>query len=150
MDSQQTYQLGQQFIDALHTLEQGAVEDAEQNVGALVALYSGDARIINAALKLAGEERTGTDGVKDFWIEYRKTFGDAYSDFFQVTSNEESAGLFWTTKGTGKDDQPMEYDGVSLLVFNDEGKINLFRGYYDTRELSRSVGAETQPTRGRE
>lgn len=150
MDAQQTYQLGQQFIDALHTLEQGAVEDAEQNVGALVELYSDDARLLNAALKLAGDERHGKDGAKNFWIDYRRTFGEAYSDFFQVTSNEESAGLFWTTKGTGKDDQPMEYDGVSLLVFNDEGKISLFRGYYDTRELSRSVGVETQPTRGRE
>jgi hypothetical protein len=142
--------LGQQFIDALHTLEQGAVEDAAQKVGALVEMHSDDGRIINAALKLAGEERQGQDGARDFWIEYRKTFGEAYSDFFQVTSNEESAGLFWTTKGTGKDGQPMEYDGVSLLVFNDEGKISLFRGYYDTRELSRSVGVETQPTRGRE
>lgn len=150
MDGQQTYQLGQQFIDALHTLEQGAVEDAEQNVSALVEMYSDDGRIINSALKLAGEKRQGQDGARDFWIEYRKTFGEAYSEFFQVTSNEESAGLFWTTKGTGKDGQPMEYDGVSLLVFNDEGKISLFRGYYDTRELSRSVGVETQPTRGRE
>jgi ketosteroid isomerase-like protein len=146
MDQQQAQQLAQQFIDVLHTLEQGDVS----NVDALVELYSDDARLTNAALKLAGEERTGKDGAREFWSEYRRTFGEAYSDFFQVTVNEEAAGLFWTTKGTGNNGQPMEYDGVSLLVFNEEGKITLFRGYYDTRELSRSVGVEAQPTKGRE
>jgi ketosteroid isomerase-like protein len=146
MDQQQTQQLAHQFIDALHTLEQGD----ESNVDALVELYSDDARLTNSALKLAGEERNGKEGARQFWSEYRKTFGEAYSDFFQVTTNEESAGLFWTTKGTGNNGQPMEYDGVSLLVFNGEGKITLFRGYYDTRELSRSVGVETQPTQGQE
>lgn len=138
MDPQQARNLAQKFIDALHTLEQGSPDDVDQ----LVALYSDDARLVNAALKLAGDERRGQDGVREFWREYRRTFGEAYSDFFRITTNEDSAGLFWTTKGTGNDGQPLEYDGVSLLVFNADGKINLFRGYYDTRELSREVGAE--------
>ena len=145
MDQQQAHTLAQQFIDALHKLEQGS----EQDVGDLVSLYSDDARIVNSALKLAGEERTGRQGVQEFWTEYRRTFGEAYSEFFQVTANDESAGLFWTTKGTGNDGQPMEYDGVSLLVFNQDGKISLFRGYYDTREISRAVGVETQPSQKR-
>jgi len=144
MDQQQAHKLAQQFIDALHKLEQGNVEDVDD----LVALYSDDARLINAALKLAGEERNGQDGAREFWTDYRRTFGEAYSDFYQVTANEESAGLFWTTKGTGNDGQPMEYDGVSLLVFNEQGKIKLFRGYYDTRELSRAVGVEHQQPKG--
>lgn len=142
MDQQQSQERAQQFIDALHTLEHGSADD----VDALVALFSDDARLVNAALKLAGQERNGQDGARQFWSEYRRTFGDAYSEFFQITANDESAGLFWTTKGTGNDGQPMEYDGVSLLVFNDEGKITLFRGYYDTRELSREVGASGAPT----
>ncbi|MBV9789580.1 MAG: nuclear transport factor 2 family protein [Chloroflexi bacterium] len=141
MDQQQVQQLAQHFIDALHTLEQGNVEHADQ----LAGMYSDDARVINAALKLAGQERTGQDGARQFWTEYRRTFGEAYSEFYQVTVNEQAAGLFWTTKGTGNDGQPMEYDGVSLLVFDDQGKIKLFRGYYDTRELSREVGANPQP-----
>jgi ketosteroid isomerase-like protein len=137
MERQQVQQLAQQFIDALHSLEEGNAQDADQ----LVGLFSDDARITNAALKLAGQERTGQDGARQFWSEYRRTFGEAYSEFYQVTVNDEAAGLFWTTKGTGNDGQPMEYDGVSLLVFDDNGKIKLFRGYYDTRELSREVGA---------
>lgn len=141
MDQQQVQQLAQQFIEALHTLEQGDAENVDQ----LAGMYSDDARVINAALKLAGQERTGQDGARQFWTEYRRTFGEAYSDFYQVTINDQAAGLFWTTKGTGNDGQPMEYDGVSLLVFDDQGKIKLFRGYYDTRELSREVGANPQP-----
>lgn len=141
MDQQRSQQLAQQFIDALHILEHGSADD----VDAIVALFSDDAKLINAALKLAGEERRGTEGARTFWSEYRRTFGDAHSEFFQITANDESAGLFWTTKGTGNDGQPMEYDGVSLLVFDDAGKITLFRGYYDTRELSREVGASGQP-----
>lgn len=138
MEQQQAQQLAQQFIDALHKLEQGSDNDVDD----LVAMYSNDARLINAALKLAGEERKGQDGAREFWREYRRTFGEAYSDFFQVMTNDEAVGLFWTTKGTGNDGQPMEYDGVSLLVFNGEGKIQLFRGYYDTRELGFAVGAQ--------
>lgn len=145
MDQQQVQQLAQQFIDALHTLEQGNVEHVDQ----LADMYSDDARVVNAALKLAGQERTGQDGARQFWTEYRRTFGEAYSEFYQVTANEQAAGLFWTTKGTGNDGQPMEYDGVSLLVFDDQGKIKLFRGYYDTRELSREVGANPQPKTNR-
>ena len=131
----------QQFIDALHTLEQGSPDDTE----ALVALFSADARLSNAALKLAGEERQGADGVREFWREYRRTFGTARSEFTQITFNDTAAGLFWTTTGTGNDDQPLEYEGVSLLVFDDSGKIAQFRGYYDTRELSREVGASDRP-----
>lgn len=141
MDQQQVQQLAQQFIDALHALEQGDGGNVDQ----LAGMYSDDARLVNAALKLAGQERTGQDGARQFWTEYRRTFGEARSDFYQVTVNEQAAGLFWTTKGTGNDGQPMEYDGVSLLVFDDQGKIKLFRGYYDTRELSREVGANLQP-----
>ncbi|HEY0604983.1 MAG TPA: nuclear transport factor 2 family protein [Herpetosiphonaceae bacterium] len=141
MDQQQVQQLAQQFIDALHALEQGDAGNVDQ----LAGMYSDDARLVNAALKLAGQERTGQDGARQFWTEYRRTFGEAHSDFYQVTVNEQAAGLFWTTKGTGNDGQPMEYDGVSLLVFDDQGKIKLFRGYYDTRELSREVGANPQP-----
>jgi ketosteroid isomerase-like protein len=141
MNQEQVTQLAQQFIDALHALEAGSADDVDQ----IADLFSDDSQVINAALKLAGESRTGRDGARAFWTEYRKTFGEARSEFFQITANEEAAGLFWTTKGTGNDGQPMEYDGVSLLVFNDEGKIRLFRGYYDTREVSRAVGASGPP-----
>lgn len=135
MNTQQLQTLAQQFIDALHTLERGGEHEVEQIVG----MYGDDARLTNAALKLAGKEHQGKHDIRQFWIEYRRTFGDVYSDFFKITTGDQAVGLFWTTKGTDTNGQPIEYDGVSLLLFDDQGKIIQFRGYYDTREISRTV-----------
>ena len=136
--AQQQQTLAEQFIEALHALEQGQEGALERMVG----MFSGDARLTNAALKQSGREHSGQDGARTFWAAYRDTFGEVRSEFFQVTSNDQSAGLFWTTRGTDRAGAPLEYDGVSLLVFDDAGKISLFRGYYDTRDLTRSVVAE--------
>lgn len=136
MDRQQIEAQAQAFIDALHTLEEGD----EHATDAIVGLFSEEARLINAALKLSHQERRGRDGAQEFWREYRRTFGTARSEFSNVTVSDDAAGLFWTTKGTGSDQQPIEYDGASLLHFDDQGKIVLFRGYYDTREIGRVVG----------
>ncbi len=146
MDRQQVHTLAQQFIDALHKLEQGDADAADQ----ITQLFSDDAQLTNAALQLASEEHTGREGIRKFWSEYRRTFGEIYSDFHHTTTNNEAAGLFWTAKGTGNKGQPLQYDGATLLVYGDDGKISRFQGYYDTRQLSRDVGAEQQPTRGRE
>ncbi len=139
MDQQQVQQLAQQFIDALHTLEAGSADDTAD----IVALFADDARLTNAAMD--GKELTGQDGVTKFWTEYRRTFGEAHSEFSHVLADESAAGLFWRTEGTGNDGQPIGYDGVSLLEMNDEGKISFFRGYYDTRKLSQEVGVDQQP-----
>lgn len=137
MDAKQANILAQQFIDALHELEQGS----EKHVEGLVALYSDNAKLTNAALKLAGKERRGQDGAREFWTEYRRTFKDICSDFAQITTSEEAAGLFWTAKGTGMGGEAVEYDGVTLLEFDSGGKIKQFRGYYDTRALDKTVSA---------
>jgi ketosteroid isomerase-like protein len=135
MDTQRTLELGQQFAETLHAVdrrEEGAIER-------MVELFSPEARLTNASLKLAGEERSGRDGVRSFWENYQQSFQEAETEFFQLTSGERAAGLFWTTRGRDATGEAIEYDGVSLLVFGDDGKITLFRGYYDTRELSKKV-----------
>jgi ketosteroid isomerase-like protein len=137
MDTQRTLELGRQFTEALHAVdrhEEGAIER-------MVALYSSEARLTNAALKLAGEERSGADGIRSFWESYQQNFREAATEFFEVTGSERAAGLFWTTRGTDATGESFEYDGVSLLVFGDDEKISMFRGYYDTRELSKKVSA---------
>ncbi|GAB4198040.1 MAG: hypothetical protein OHK0022_16810 [Roseiflexaceae bacterium] len=135
MTQQQTP--AQRFIDALHALEQGDEGQVEQ----IVALFSEEARLTNAALQLIGRKHQGREGARTFWTEYRRSFREIYSEFFQITSNDEAAGLFWTSKGSDPDGNPFSYDGVTLLVFDGDGLIRLFRGYYDTREMSRSVPA---------
>ncbi len=145
MDQQEVQNLAQQFIDALHKLEGGDADTADE----IVELFSDDAHLTNAALQLAGQEHTGREGIREFWREYRRTFGEIYSDFHHITTSSDAAGLFWTAKGTGNNGQPLQYDGVTLLVYGDDGKISRFQGYYDTRQLSREVGAEQRPTQGR-
>jgi ketosteroid isomerase-like protein len=131
-----THEWAQRFIDALHDLEQ----NGESSVDDIAALFSDDAQLTNSALALTDGGYAGREGVRAFWTEYRKQFGDIRSRFSHVTSSDDAAGLFWRSEGNYADGAPMGYDGVSLLVFNDEGKIASFRGYFDTRELSRMVG----------
>jgi ketosteroid isomerase-like protein len=131
---QERQTLARQFIDALHRLE-----GDERDLDGIVGLFADDARLTNAALALVGEERTGKDGIRKFWEEYRGTFERARSEFHQVTHNEQAAGLFWTTTGTGNDGQQIAYDGASLLIFGQDGKIAQFRGYYDTLQITRTV-----------
>ncbi|HSH83001.1 MAG TPA: nuclear transport factor 2 family protein [Herpetosiphonaceae bacterium] len=135
--------IAHRFIHALHTLEGGSEADVEEMVG----LYAEDARLTNAAL--AGKELTGTEGARQFWSEYRKSFGEVRSEFSHVIVDANAAGLFWTTEGSGSDGKSLRYDGVSLLEWSENGKIRFFRGYYDTRELSRELGIEqrTAPQR---
>lgn len=137
MEIQRTLELARQFAGALHAVDrrdQGALD-------AMVALFSPRARLVNAALKLAGEERTGEAGARAFWEQYQGSFQESATEFFQLTGGEQAAGLFWTTRGRDAAGEPLEYDGVTLLVFAHDGKIELLRGYYDTRELTRHARA---------
>lgn len=126
-----TPQLVQQFIDALHALEKGEEAQADE----VAQLFSDDAHLTNAALQLAGDAREGRDSIARFWREYKETLGEAFSEFHQITTGENAAGLFWTTKGKSPEGKEIAYDGATLLEFGEDGKIARFQGYYDTREL---------------
>lgn len=128
----ETKSQAQTFIDALHKLEQGSTGD----VAALVALYADDATINNSALDGKGAEMKGTDQITKFWTEYKETLGEVFSKFHHVTTDENAAGLFWTTQGQNPAGDEVHYHGATLLQWNDDGKIEFFRGYYDTRELT--------------
>lgn len=137
MQDKNLHTIGQQFIDALHKLEQGSENDTDD----IVELFDEQAMLINSALKLSDKPMQGRDDIKTFWQDYRRHFQQAESEFYRVTSGDGSIGLFWTTKGVRRDGQPINYDGASLLVINDD-RITEFRGYYDTRSLQTTVTAE--------
>jgi ketosteroid isomerase-like protein len=137
MDQQQLRDLGQTFIDALHGIDR----QAEGAIDRMVDLFGDEARLTNAALILAGDERSGREGVRQFWREYQQTFREAETTFSHLTTDEGAVGLFWTTRGTDVAGDTVDYDGVSLLEFGEDGKISSFHGYYDTRQLSRTVNA---------
>ncbi len=133
----------QTFIAALHALEH-ADGEASGEVDAITALYATDARLVNSASILAGEERTGTEAAREFWADYKKTMGKAHSEFHHSTVSENAAGLFWITTATSPSGEAdaVSYDGATLLEFDDSGKITFFQGYYDTAHLNREMGLE--------
>jgi ketosteroid isomerase-like protein len=138
MEHSQIEAKAKEFIDALHALEKGSADDA----GQLVGLYASDATLANSALDNKGKEAQGQDEILRFWTQYKTTLGDVYSNFHHITAADDSAGLFWTTEGTNPAGDKVHYHGSTLLVYNTEGMIQFFRGYYDTRELT--VKAETE------
>jgi hypothetical protein len=125
----------EEFIEALHALE-NAETGSDELLDGLTELYAQDARLTNSALRLTNEEMTGQDAIRTFWDEYKKTVGKANSVFHQ--------GLFWVTEGITTPDQPepRSYDGSTLLVFDEAGKIRHFQGYYDTHQFNRTIGRE--------
>ena len=132
METSQIETKAQEFIDALHTLENGSLDDA----GQLVALFAENAVLNNAALDNKNQQIEGADEILRFWTQYKETLGDVRSEFHQITANAQSAGLFWTTRGQNPGGDEVHYHGATLLEFGGDGKIQHFRGYYDTRELT--------------
>ncbi len=131
MEQTQIQAKAQEFIDALHALEQGSVDDANR----VAALYAPQATLRNSALDNKQTEMKGADQILHFWVEYKETLGEVFSKFHHVTISDQAAGLFWTTTGKNPAGDEVNYHGATLLQFGADGKIEFFRGYYDTREL---------------
>lgn len=123
-------QLAEQFIEALHALEQGGDLDA------LVAQHAEDGEIMNVNLQAP---LTGTEGARKFWTDYRALFAEVYSDFAHVVAQGDEAALEWTATGKlAANDEPFEYSGVTMLTFRD-GKVASLRGYFDQQALTKRL-----------
>src|SRR3712207_5810772 len=116
------------FIEALRRLEK------DRDVEALVEIHTEDCEVGNVSVP---EAFRGHEGLREFWTEYRKTFGEMKSTFRNVFATGEGAALEWTTEGTSNGDA-VSYDGVSVLEI-DSGKVSRFMAYFDTRRLTRQV-----------
>jgi steroid delta-isomerase-like uncharacterized protein len=116
------------FVEALRKLEE------DRDVEALVEIHTEDCEVGNVAVS---QTFRGHDGLREFWTEYRKTFGEMKSTFRNVFATEEGAALEWTTEGTS-DDDTVSYDGVSILEV-EGGKIRRFMAYFDTRALTPQI-----------
>ncbi len=121
-------EIADDFIEALRRLEE------DRDVEALVEIHTEDCEVGNVSVP---ETFKGHDGLREFWTEYRKTFGEMRSTFRNVFATGEGAALEWTTEGTSNGDA-VSYDGVSILEIED-GKVGRFMAYFDTRRLTRQV-----------
>jgi len=116
------------FVKALRKLEEN--EDVE----ALVEIHTEDCEVGNVSVP---QTFRGHDGLREFWTEYRKTFGEMKSTFRNVFATEDGTALEWTTEGTSNGED-VSYDGVSILEIED-GKVRRFMAYFDTRDLTPQV-----------
>jgi len=81
---------------------------------------------------------SGHEGLREFWMGYRDTFGEMRSEFRNVFADDAGhAALEWNTSGEANGND-VSYDGVSLLEI-EEGKVSRFRAYFDPRSLSTQV-----------
>jgi ketosteroid isomerase-like protein len=92
------------FVEALRKLEE------DRDVEALVEIHTEDCEVGNVAVS---KTFRGHDSLREFWTEYRKTFGEMKSSFRNVFATEKGAALEWTTEGTSDGDR-VSYDGVSM------------------------------------
>ena len=119
----------EKFRDALWQLEE------DRDVEGLVAIHSEDCDVGNVAVPNTFH---GHDGLREFWNNYRKTFGEMKSEFRNVFGDDAGHGVLeWTTSGEANGKQ-ISYDGVSILEIED-GKIKRFRAYFDPRDLTHQL-----------
>ena len=112
------------------TVSNSEVADVE----ALVEIHAEDCEVGNVSVS---KSFRGHVGLREFWTEYRKTFGEMKSTFRNVFATEEGAALEWRTEGTSNGDT-VSYAGVSILEV-EGGKVRRFMAYFDPRALTPQV-----------
>jgi len=121
--------ISEKFIAALKELE------ANSRAENIVALFSDDCEVGNVALT---ESLTGTDGAREFWTNYRKTFKDVSSEFKNIITTDGRSALEWTTTGSSEAGHDINYEGVSILETDGE-KISRFFAYFDPKKLGDQI-----------
>ena len=113
--------------------------EANENVDKIVELFAENSEIGNVTLT---ETLSGTEGARNFWTNYRKTFGEVKSEFKNKISTEDVAALEWNTTGTSLEGHEINYDGVSILE-TDGDKITRFFAYFNPAKLGQQITEET-------
>ncbi|TKV58852.1 nuclear transport factor 2 family protein [Nakamurella flava] len=114
----------QAFADALQHLEKSGDVDAfvqEQ--------FADGATLLRPEVD---QEVSGSDGARQYWQQYLGQFSDIASSFDRITGSGNLGVLEWTSTGTLAAGASINYRGVSLLDFDDQGKVSRFATYFDT------------------
>lgn len=83
-------EVADRFVEALRRLEE------DRDVEPLAEIHTEDCEVGNVSVP---ETFDGQEGLRKFWTEYRKTFGEMKSEFRNVFATEERAALEMTTEG---------------------------------------------------
>ena len=121
--------ISEQFIAALAELE------ANNEVEPLAALFNENSEVGNV---VTVNNPNAAPSAREFWQNYRDTFGEVKSEFRNKTFSDQAAALEWTTTGTNKNGQPVKYDGVSVLEV-DGKRITRFFAYFNPSDLGHQI-----------
>ena len=119
----------EKFIEALGKLEES------EDLDTIVSLFGKDCEVGNVTLT---ESLSGTGGAKEFWTNYRKTFGEIKSTFKNIIITDGTAALEWTSDGTTLNGNEISYEGVSILEIENE-KITRFFAYFNPSKIGHQI-----------
>jgi hypothetical protein len=115
---------GKAFAEQLNDLE------ASGNVDGFVSqAFRPDAELMRPE---SHQELRGDQGARVFWQQYLAYFDTIRSDFSRITDTGPLSVLEWESKGRLRGGADITYRGVSLLDFDEDGRIGRFATYYDT------------------
>jgi ketosteroid isomerase-like protein len=114
----------QSFGDALQQFEQDGDVDAFVD-----GVFTEDAELLRPEVH---QRREGRDGAREFWRAYRAQFDSVRSEFTRIAAADSLGVLEWTSDGKIPGGGRISYSGVSLLDFDDSGRVRRFATYFDT------------------
>ena len=117
------------FVNALRELETAG------DVEVMMPLFAEECEIGNTALK---DTLKGTNGVREFWTNYRGTFAELGSEFRNRIVSDGTSALEWETSGRSADGEEVRYKGVSVFEHDGE-KITRFFAYFDPADLGKQI-----------
>jgi ketosteroid isomerase-like protein len=121
----------QTFAQALQQFEK------DHDLDAFARVFADDAQVLRPEQR-GGEQ--GADGVRVFWQQYLDQFETIRSEFSRIVEAGPLGELEWTSTGSIGGGTDVEYQGVSLLEFDDDGRVKRFATYYDTAALAHRLG----------
>ncbi len=121
----------QTFAQALQQFEK------DHDLDAFARVFADDAQVLRPEQR-GGEQ--GADGVRVFWQQYLDQFETIRSEFSRIVEAGPLGELEWTSTGSIGGGTDVEYQGVSLLEFDDQGLVKRFATYYDTAALAHRLG----------
>ena len=83
-------------------------------------------------MALPESNRSTPQDVSAFWGSYRDQFSEVRTEFTSIQEGGDLAVLEWHTRGQLDAGRTIEYDGVSVLTFDDQSKVRRFATYFDT------------------
>ncbi len=125
-------ELTENFVHALGELENGG------DVEVMMPLFAENCEIGNTALK---DTLKGTEGVREFWTNYRGTFAELESAFMNRIVSDGTSALEWETTGRSADGEEIRYKGVSVFEHDGE-KITRFFAYFDPADLGKQISGD--------